>query len=545
MMRRRPAPGSHLRACAGRFFIGVVLAAAAAEGRLVTLTVLNTTDLHGSIRRTPGVYADHNEGALLQCATLIRGIRKEQPNTLLLDGGDAFQGTAESYLSRGGVMARAMNALGYDAYAIGNHDFDWGVTTLGKLLEQMEVPVLAANLLAGPAAPAAFRRVQPYILREMDGLRIAVVGLTTPNIPNWCREVTARDLRLVDSRRALERILPEVRRHQPHILLLLVHQGLLTQDDAANEIRGICRRFGEFDLVLGGHLHWLLAGVRIGKTDYVQAGSGARGVMRIDLVYDTVAQAVVDKKFEWLPVTARRKADPVLWKLVEADLARADAWLETVVGTTVEELSCSPAPPGLCPVQQLLCAAIAEKTGAEVVLHGVLSDKSISAGEIRVADIWQIVPYENTAGCLWLTIGEIQAIMEEAADFLGTDRYFGAWGLRYEIHPGAPPGRRIRNLLWADGRAINGRRRLKVALNSYHLAGGGGRFPAIVRAAGTPNTRLETGPELIRDMVMDYIRVRSPLSIPPGTNAVVVTREPVRWQRKKTPAAAGPAEGSP
>jgi 2',3'-cyclic-nucleotide 2'-phosphodiesterase (5'-nucleotidase family) len=97
-------------------------------------------------------------------------------------------------------------------------------------------------------------------------------------------------------------------------------------------------------------------------------------------------------------------------------------------------------------VQQLLCTAIAEKTGAEVVLHGVLSNKGISKGLVRVADIWRIVPYENTVGTLWLTAREIQAIMEEAMAYFGTDRYFGAWGLQYEIHPNAPEGRRIRNL---------------------------------------------------------------------------------------------------
>lgn len=540
-MNRGPFPSRNLRARACRFFVAAILGlgAAAAEARLVTLTVLNTTDLHGSIRRTPGVYAEHNDGSLLQCARLVRRVRAENPNTLLLDAGDAFQGTAESYLTRGGIMATAMNALGYDAYAVGNHDFDWGVEALGSLLGWLNMPVLAANLLPGPAAPPGFEQVRPFTIREMDGLKIAIVGLTTPNIPNWSRDVAAHDLRIIDSRRALERILPLVRRERPQVMILLVHQGLLTEDNDANEIRGICRRFGEFDLVLGGHLHWVLAGVRIGKTDYAQAGSGGRGVMRTDLVFDTVANAVVDKTFTWLPVTPRLRDDPAVLKLVATDLARADEWLHTVIGTATDDLTYSPALPGLCPVQQLLCAAIAERTRAEVVLHGVLSDKSIPAGEIRVADIWQIVPYDNTVGCLWLTIAEIHAILEEAAAFLGTDRYFGAWGLRYEIHPYAPAGRRIRNLRWADGSAINGRRRIQVALNSYHLAGGGGRFPAIVRAANTPNSRLEMGRESVRDMVLDYVQARRTLTIPAGTNAVVVLQEPVRWLRKKKPAAMG------
>jgi 2',3'-cyclic-nucleotide 2'-phosphodiesterase (5'-nucleotidase family) len=525
----------NLRAPARGFFVFAVLALAALAGpaRTVTLTVVNTTDMHGSIRRTPGVYAENNEGSLLQCATLVRRIRAENPNTLLLDCGDIFQGTAESFLTRGGIMARAMNAMGYDAFAIGNHEFDWGVDVLGEMLGKMDAPPLAANLLAGADAPAAFHRVLPFVIKEVDGLRVAIVGLTTPNIPNWFRDVAAHDLRIVDSRRALEATLPQVRKERPQILILLVHQGLMVADDEANEINGIGRRFGEFDLVLGGHLHWTLAGARIGKVDYAQAGSGARGVMRTDLTFDTVENAVVDKKFEYIPVTPRVREDRPTKALVADDLAQADQWLATVLGKTTTDLAYSPAIPGLCPVQQLLCAAIAEKTKAEIVLHGILSDKSIPAGNIHVSDVWKIVPYENTVGCVWLTLAEIQAIMEETAAYLGTDRYFGAWGLRYEVYPNAPEGRRIRNLRAADGSPINGKRRIKVALNSYHLSGGGGRFPALVKAANTPNTRLEIWNDTTRNMVMDFVGRHRTLAIPAGTNAVIVRAEPTRWQRKK------------
>ena len=131
MIRAALQPRS-LRARARRLFVfaAAALAAGAGEARQVTVTVLNTTDLHGSIRRTPGVYAENNDGGLLACARIIRRVRAENPNTLLLDCGDIFQGTAESQLSGGGVMAAAMNALGYDAFAVGNHEFDWGVDYL-------------------------------------------------------------------------------------------------------------------------------------------------------------------------------------------------------------------------------------------------------------------------------------------------------------------------------------------------------------------------------------------------------------------------------
>jgi len=274
-------------------------------------------------------------------------------------------------------------------------------------------------------------------------------------------------------------------------MILLVHQGIQAKDDEANEINSICWRFGEFDLILGGHLHWVLPGGRIGKADYAQAGSGGQGLMRIDLTYDTVKNKVVKKDFTYLPMKASIPEDPKIKALVAEDLAKADDRLKTVLGKTTTNLRYSLAMPGLCPVQQLLCKSIAKKTKAEVVLHGILSDKSIPAGEIHVSDVWKIVPYENTIGCLWLTPAEIRSIMEDACAYLGESRYFGAWGLQYEVYPKAPKGKRIRNLRAADGSALHGRRRIKTAINSYHLAGGGGRFPSLVELANSPHSRPE------------------------------------------------------
>lgn len=525
----------NLRAAARRFFAfaAAALAAGAAEARLVDVVVLNTTDLHGAICRSPGVYAERNDGSLLQCAALVRREREKSPDLLLLDCGDVVQGTAASFQTRGGIMAVAMNAMGYDAYVPGNHEFDWGIDALAGFMDRMQAPALAANLVAGPEAPAAFRRVLPYVVKEIDGVRVAVVGLTNPNIPNWTRGTAEAGLEFLDSRRALERTLPQVRREKPHVMILLVHQGLLQRDDAANQLNAIGRRFGEFDLMLGGHLHMVSTKTQVGKLTFGQAGAGAEGVLRVRLTFDTVKNAVTDKQIEFLPVDPDLPEDPDIYAQVAGDLARADEWLGTVIGRTKSDLVASLAMPGLCSVQQLLCAAIAEHTGADAVLHGILTMNGVPAGDFRVADAWKLVPYENTAGVLRLTPGEIRAILEESHAYLGTERYFGAWGLRYELHPKAPFGRRIRKLRDAAGNPINGKKRLRVALSSYHLSGGGGRFPTVARLAADPRCRLEPVDEPVRDLVMDYVRRHRAIDVPDGTNAVVVLREPRAWHRRK------------
>ena len=534
-MSRFRMPAQDLRAPVRRFFAWAAVGwcATAGEARVVDVTVLNTTDLHGALCQTPGVYAERNDGSLLQCATIVQRVRAEKPNALLVDCGDVIQGTAVSYLTRGAVMATAMNAMGYDAYVLGNHEFDWGVDALADFMGKMQAVPLVANLQVEPEAPEVFRRVLPFIVKEIDGIRVAIVGLTTPNIPNWTRGLETRGLGFLDSRLALEHTLPLVRKERPQVMILLVHQGLLAKDDAANQLNAIARRFGEFDLILGGHLHAVATRTQLGKVTYAQAGSGASGVLRVDLAFDTVQNAVTEKKIEFLPVAPDIPEDAGIYAQVADDLARADQWLGVAIGKTKTDLTASIALPGLCPVQQLICKAVAAKTKAEAVLHDLLSPHGIPAGDVRVADAWKIVPYENTAGILWLTPGEIRNILEEGTAYLGTERYFGAWGLRYELHPKAPLGRRIRKLRAADGSPINGKKRIPVAFNSYHLSGGGGRFPAIAQAAADPRTRLQTFDAPVRDMVVDYVRRHRSISIPEGTNAVVVLKEPRAWHRRK------------
>lgn len=538
MRRRKP----FRPACPGALpaillFLGfLAVSAIPAAARTTTLTVLCTSDLHGSVRATPGRYLEHNAGSFLQVATLVRRIRAETPNVLLLDAGDIFQGTAESLLSRGETMAIPMNALGYDAVAVGNHEFDWGVAEAGRLLSLLDAPPLAANLLRAPGAPAAFDRVRPWTVRTVDGIRVGIVGLTNPNLNQWFRDMAPAGLRAGPSREALERCLPDLRRENPQVLLLLAHQALQAKDDDANEINAIGARFGEFDLILGGHVHRTVRGARAGLADYAQSGSGATGLLRADLDYDTVSRRVTAKRIQWIPVTPDIPEDPALRAAVAPFLDRTDREMARVLGRTDLPLTASLAAPGLSPVQQLFCQAIADSTGAQVVIHGVFSTASVPPGPVTVADLWRLVPYENGIGIAELPLSDIRDILEESIPYLGTVRAFSAWGLSYELHPSAPPGERVRNLRWADGSPVHGRQRIRVAFNSYHLAGGGGRFPVLAERTSDPRARLAMAPVGMRDMVAACIQARSPLSIAPGTNVTLVRAERPKWQRAPKPA---------
>ena len=499
-------------------FLCLLLSGPLAGGaREVRLAILHTTDLHGHVRGEGG------SGGLLRCATLIEQARAESPNALLVDCGDLIQGTAESLLSGGRVMVRALDYLRYDVWVVGNHDFDWGWEELAALQKEGEVGLLGANVTCQPGGSHPLDQLKPFVTRELDGVRVVLVGLTTPAVPSWLLPEQLGPLLFQRSVDALRAVMPAVRAAEPDVLVLLMHHGLHEGgDDAANEIHAVARSFPEFDVILGGHLHRPIASASMGSSLYAQAGCHGAGLGRVDLVYDTVQARVVEKRGQWMEAGPQVAEHESLRQWLAADLDRADAFLDRTIGTNTCTLDAATRLPAQSGVQQLIAAAIADAVKADVVLHGVLGEEDLPAGPVTQRDIWRLVPYENRIGCARLTLGEIREVMEENASQAGSTHFMGVWGLAYDITPGAPPGRRVRNLRLPDGSVPHARRRFRVALSSYALASGGGRFPRLRRIAGRPESRLEITEIDTRRAVADYVRKRSPLRIGAGTTVKLV-----------------------
>ena len=144
---------------------------------------------------------------------------------------------------------------------------------------------------------------------------------------------------------------------------------------------------------------------------------------------------------------------------------------------------------------------------------------------IKRSDIWRIIPYENRIGVANLTMPELKDILEENAGQIGSVHFLGVYGLSYELHPNAPPGERVRNLRLADGSKPHARKRFRVAMNSYALASGGGRFPLLRKIVERPESRLEMTDIDTRTAVIEYVRKHSPLQIDAGADVTVVRRK--------------------
>lgn len=507
------------------------------SAREVPLVVLHTTDLHSAI--LPAVPAEDARwdelrngqpaagplGGFARCATAIRAIRAKERNVLWLDNGDTIEGNALGFLTRGAAILRAFNLLGCSIWTLGNHEFDWGLAALAPRMEEFAGDLLAANLRyeAPPDAPPeiarAFARVKPFVVREMEGVKVGVLGLATPGIPSWSRPRLIPGLVVEDSLVALRRAIPLAKAAGCDILLLSAHQGLRPRgDDHANQIRAIARDFPELDAIVGGHSHQLFEEQKISGVLYTQAGYWGSHLGRIDLTWDPDARRVTSRAARLLPMDATVPMDPEVLDALRSDLDRTAATLAERVGEATAPIAALGGPKAPTPLHDLLCAAIAEAVAArggrvDAVLHGLLADQKtgLPAGTLRMADVWSVVPYENAIGAFEVARDQLLEILEENAAAYASPRFRGLWGLTMKIKPSAPVGKRVVFLGDRAGRTLPPDARLRLAANSYDLASGGRRWPRLRELAEAPSAKLVEYDFSTREALADYLRHHSPI----------------------------------
>jgi len=494
--------------------------------REVPITILHTCDLHGNVLPTENYEGQTNLGGIARCAIVIRQVRASERNVLLVDAGDTIQGAAVSYLADGQVMVKALNELRYDAWVWGNHEFDWGLEKLAACAERAQMPILNANLQAASsnsavtgAAARILARRQAYVLREVDGVKVGVIGLNTPGIPNWSRPRLIEGLKFVDSVETLRTVVPALRRAGAQILVLVCHQGYREGgDDRANQVNAIARNFPELDVVIGGHSHRDFPEFKVGNVLYCQADYFGIRLGRVDLVFDTAKGRVTRRSSNTMLMDDRVPLDGELVKSLGKELDQAQKTLSTVIGEARGNFELQGAPRRETPIHDLVFEAIAEalqNRGVEIdaIVHGILEQRGmIGKGAITIGDIWKVVPYENTIGVLQLTTAQLKEILEENASAYERREFRGVWGVRCTFDPRGREGMRIVSLQRADGTPLEGNRKLAVAFNSYDLASGGLRWKRLREIADSPGAELVEYDFQTRQAVIDYVRKHGEIS---------------------------------
>ncbi|MBA3831335.1 MAG: bifunctional metallophosphatase/5'-nucleotidase [Chthoniobacterales bacterium] len=522
-MKNRPLNRRHfLRLLSGAAMAGAMPswleAAEKLAPDLVTISILHTTDLHGHILPTVDYHGRNDLGGLARCVTQINRWRAENPNSLLIDLGDVYQGTQFALADQGRMMIDLFNLLRYDAWIIGNHEFDWGIEPFLDVVERSSMPVLAANtLLEGkPAgqfndAQHPFAKIQPFILKEITGIKLAIIGLTTPGMRFWFPSSFTSGLEFQNAVEPVRGAIARAKSLGANAIVLAGHMGLKERtggDDFANQVMAVTAEFPEAAVFIAGHTHQDIPSRLTNNVLFTQADHFGVHVGRVDLVFDRASKKLLRQDARCELMDHRFALDPVVLSRGRPQLDRAAAVLAEPVGELTDTLSVS-APPGApSDVELLIAAAIRETLEArgltiDGVFHGLFEDKHVfKKGLKTVGDIWEILPYENFLVTAELTAADLRVVMEEV---LQSREGRSLAGFQMSVE-GQGSGRRLTNLQRSNGERLDPAKRYRIAFNTFDSRSAGHRFMKLRSLLERPETKQAFHPVQTRDALIDYFR---------------------------------------
>jgi len=514
-------------------FAALLQAAPPPAPETVTVTVLATTDTHGSVYPWDYFTRQAAPRGLAAAATLVAQARRESPNTLLIDCGDTIQGSPLESVHQAAVragatrspepMMLAMNRMGYDAMVVGNHELNFGLANLAAARETARFPWLSANTV-GAVPPLA-----PYLVKTVGGVKVALIGVTTAAIPQWEKPENVRGLSWLAPEEGVRRALEELAREKPDVVLAAVHGGL-DRDPASGERRAgelsgenpvwqIAEQFPQLAVIFYGHTHRREEGRRVGNVLLVQPRNWAMDVARVEL---TLAREpggpwkLTGTSSRLLPVQPDTPADPEILELARPYHEAAERYLEQPVAESPAELSGAR---GRFEDTALVDAI------HEVQMHHARADVSFSAlfnprvrvprGKVTARELAALYVYDNELYAVEGNGRMVREALENAARYFRTcpepscasgplvDRAVAGYnfdmaqGVEYDIDLLQPAGRRVKNLRYR-GAPLRDDQPLRIALNNYRAAGSAGysmfRDAKVVWRSGRE----------IRDLMIEY-----------------------------------------
>ena len=475
------------------FGLACLLTAAAGE---VTVRIIQTTDLHGSI--------DH--GRLAKTAFLVEQETRSAggpEKSLRIDCGDLIQGTYAMTLPMGRqLMIQFLNRLDFDVFVPGNHDFEFGSAELLPLLRQFRGSVLAANL-DWPDAP-----VRPWRMFRRNQLNIAVIGITYPALRRMFIPPVLGPARPLDVERRLETVMPEIMRAKPDLILLAIHGGGEVYFSSKFDLYGLIRKYPQIDLVLCGHSHQTDPGSSMGRSSCrIQAPARANGIAVADFVFDTGKKRIVSLKTRILSIDGCRE-HPDLKKQIAAVSGKSFRISRQPVANLPFELC----PPGKkersSALTRLYGQAIADHTGAEIVFYGVNSSFTQPAGSLNRFQLYRLMPYQDFPVLVHLSGSEIRRILQEQ---LAVQRKKGSYQAPFGLNFSASR-RGLNSLVLArSGAPVDNAKTYPAAFSSY-IFSGSGRCPVLHSIVQSKKPRYFPLP--VRRIVEDYLGKKYPAANP-------------------------------
>lgn len=510
---------------------------AMAQPKDITLKLVETSDVHGSFFPYDFITRQPKSGSMARVSTYVNELRKEygKENVYLLDNGDILQGQPISYYcnyvapQKVNIAAQVLNYMQYDVETVGNHDIETGHAVYDKWFKETNFPILGANVIDT-------KNNKPYLLpyytiKKKNGIKVTVIGMLTPAIPNWLKESIWSGLRFDEMIGCAKRTMAEVQaKEQPDIVIGLFHSGwdggIVTPEYEEDASKKVAEQVPGFTVVFFGHDHTPHTSVQknISGKD-VLCLDPANNAQRVAVATITMTQQgkgkkptfkVKDVKGELVDIKPYA-IDEAYQQHFEKDIQEVKQWSEKVIGTFQNTIYTKDSYFGNSAFNDLILNLELQITKADIAFNAPLQfDAKINAGPVTVADMFNLYKYENQLCTMELTGKEIKDYLEMSYDLwvntmkspddhlllladtksdaqrLGFKNFSfnfdSAAGIDYTVDVTKPNGQKVNILRMSNGQPFDESKTYRVAVNSYRANGGG---ELLTKGAGIPHDQLK------------------------------------------------------
>jgi len=494
-----------------------------------TVTVVSTNDVHGAL---VGRVHSWSHGDVVGSSDWVAGyintVRDKQgaDEVLLLDAGDTMQGTLISNYFYGASTIEIYNEMGYDATAIGNHEFDWGQDVLVDRVGQAEFPFLSANIVYNELGPAPGDRpdwATPYTIKVINDVTVGIIGVTTPDTPSVTNPVNVANLAFTDPADAVTDLVDDVEAEGATVIIVLAHMGgfwpLGEDDEVYNLAMGLDSE--EIDLIVSGHTHADLHDW-VNDIPIMQAYSSGTALGRIDLIVEKESGEVADIKEFSVTTTYNTYyggpaqydgevvvADPDVTVIVEYYEAQVEEVKNEVIGETTTAITRNyryESAMGDWVTDIMRDYEYAPGIDFAFTNSGGLRE-DIDAGPITFGEVFEAIPFDNTVVVVELDGSEVVQVLEEG--ITGAHGVVQVSGLQFTFDYDAPVGSRIIGdvIDLSTGLPLDPTATYYVAVNDF-MANGGDDYGTL---AANPQVNTYV---LVRDLVVDWTKANSPFTPP-------------------------------
>lgn len=461
--------------------------------------ILSVNDFHGNLLEN-----NHAPG-LAKLAGALKDEQKQAPGeTILLSAGDMFQGEMESNITLGAPVIAGMNALEFTAMSLGNHEFDWGLEALKNRSKEAYFPFLAANIV--DVKGAYLPNIKPYTIVKRNGVKVGIIGLTTPQTKVAVNPKYVEGLTFLDGAQTVNKLVPELKAKGAEIIVVLAHMGSEAAADESEkgEIIELAKQVTGVDLIVSGHTHRIV-NTKMNGIPIVQAGKYGNAYSKVKIEYDEKAKKIITITPEIINIEKEKvAADMEFADYVRRIDARVSYLKNEKVGESAVQLWHNRYGESLLGQWVTDVMRQTEQTDIAVMNGGGLRN-DIAKGVVTKGNLYATVPFDNTLVKTRLTGREIKDLLEYG---LGNNGHglLQFSGISVTFDDNQTDGNKVTQILLPDGNPIDFDEEYTVATIDFIAAGGDGI------TAFKNKEIVETG-KLLRDVLQESFVVDKPLNI--------------------------------